>query len=91
LLLQVVQCRVGPGSLGGGRLQFGLVQRLVAGRAGRPSRGMGEQAGEVALEDLDRAVVHGQVREPGGAGDDPVAGVGGDGHRDAHRAPPRVG
>ncbi len=87
LLPQVVQCRLGPGSLGWRRLQPGLVQWLVAGSAGRPNRQIVEQAGEVALEDLDRVVVHRQVPEPGGARDDPVARAGSGGHRHAHRAP----
>jgi hypothetical protein len=91
LLPQVVLCRVSPVPLGRGRLQFGLVQWLVAGTVGLPSCGIAEQAGEVALEDLDRAVVHGQVREPAGAGDDPIGRAGSDGHRDAYQAPRRIG
>ena len=53
--------------------------------------GITQQFGEVALEDLDRGVVHRQVGEPGGARDDPVAHAGSDGHRHAHRAPSRTG
>jgi hypothetical protein len=63
----------------------------VAGPPGLPSRGIAQQAGEVALEDLDCAVVHRQVRERGGARDDPIARVGSDGHRHAHRARSRIG
>ena len=66
------------------------VQRLVARPARLPS-GIAQQFGEIALEDPDRAVVHGKVSEPGRGRDDLVAGVGSDGHRDAHRTPSRIG
>jgi hypothetical protein len=84
----VVQCRVGPAPLGRRRLQLGLVQRLVTGSADLPSSRIVQQVGEVVLEDLDRAVVHRQVDERGGAGDDPIAR---DGHRHPHRPPSRIG
>ena len=74
-----------------GGVTYVQVKRLVAGPAELASGGIAEQVGEVALEDLDRASVHGQVRERRRARDHLIARVGGDGHRQAQRAPHRVG